>query len=61
MSRKSQKAFLGFTDIVTTATGYVSVMSSGPKVTYVGSEATAIADAFRIFVKVQASIPACSV
>ena len=47
-----QKVILGLTDIVATATGYIADMSAGPKVTYVGDEASAIADAFRAFVKV---------
>ncbi|KAK4149039.1 hypothetical protein C8A00DRAFT_38368 [Chaetomidium leptoderma] len=46
------KVILGFADIVATATLDVTAMSTGPKTKYVGSEATAIADAFRAFVKV---------
>jgi hypothetical protein len=46
-----QKVILGLTDIVATATGYIADMSGGSKVTYVGDEALAIADAFRAFVK----------
>jgi len=50
------KVILGFTDIVTTATGYITSMSAGPGVLpgepYPGAEAAAIAEAFREFVSV---------
>ncbi|KAK3292378.1 uncharacterized protein B0H64DRAFT_376920 [Chaetomium fimeti] len=45
------KIIIGLGDIVTTITLDVTAMSTGPKAKYVGSEATAIADAFRLFVK----------
>ncbi|KAH6617189.1 hypothetical protein F5144DRAFT_660081 [Chaetomium tenue] len=45
------KVILGLGDIVATATLDVSAMSAGPKAKYIGVEATAIADAFRLFVK----------
>ncbi|KAK5662309.1 hypothetical protein OQA88_8215 [Cercophora sp. LCS_1] len=41
----------GFTDIIATATGAIGAMSAGPKASYGGDDATAIGNAFRVFVK----------
>ncbi|KAG7286437.1 hypothetical protein NEMBOFW57_008747 [Staphylotrichum longicolle] len=46
------KVIFGFGDIVATATGYITAMGAAPKIKFWGTEATAIADAFRLFVKV---------
>ena len=50
--QNQQKVVFGFGDIVATATGYITAMGAAPKTKFVGNEATAIADAFRLFVKV---------
>ncbi|KAJ4303865.1 hypothetical protein N0V88_001462 [Collariella sp. IMI 366227] len=44
---------LGFTDIVTTSTSYIT-MSSSPRTAYIytGADATAIGNAFRTFVNI---------
>jgi hypothetical protein len=49
------KIIIGFTDIVTTATAAIAQMQGNPKVT-AAADATAIADAFREFVRVHQAL-----